>query len=226
MNGIHDIGGMHGFGPLVLEENEPVFHEPWEGRVMGIPRALGMRGISRTRYDIEQLAPEFYLRASYYERWLEALTLALLRKGVVSKEELGARIAYYQAHPDADVPRLEDPSMAAKAVAVLRTVSVPRQETGQTPRYLVGDHVRARNIHPSGHTRLPRYIRGRVGSVAGYVGLQGCPDTVPPTGPPGPQPLYSVRFTMEELWGPSAEPAEALYIDMWESYIEPIDDQR
>ena len=223
MNGIHDMGGMHGFGPIELEENEPVFHEPWEGRVIAMRRTIpDVSNPYGGRFLIESIPPDLYLKSSYYERWLLSFEDALLRKGLITAEELDEKTRFYRENPDAEVPRKEDRELAKSAGETLSTESTPNEHDGSgiVPRFGVGDSVKAANINISGHTRLPKYVRGRVGTVVKIYSAQDIQDHVPES-EKGPQPVYSVRFDGRELWGDSAEPNQNLYIDMWESYLEP-----
>jgi nitrile hydratase len=222
MNGIHDMGGMHGFGPIEIEENEPVFHESWEGRVLAMRRTLP--GVSRAyggRFLTESIPPHLYLNSSYYERWLLSFEDALLKKGLVTVEELDGKTRFFQENPDARVPRDGGPELPINLVESLYA-SAPSAhgESGIVPRFAEGDSVKAGNINISGHTRLPRYVRGKVGTVAKVYGAQDIQDHVAESDK-GPQPVYSVRFDGRELWGDMAEANQVLYIDMWESYLEP-----
>jgi nitrile hydratase len=171
------------------------------------------------RATIERMHPIHYLTTSYYEKWLYAKTQNLLANGAFTQEELDARIAYYRAHPQAEPPRRDDPEAAAAAVAASHAPYTHRKETGAQPAFAIGDRVRTRNIHPVGHTRLPRYVRGRNGVVVKYYGVQDFDDGLPGEKAP-PQPLYCVRFEGRELWGESAETNSTVYVDMWESYLE------
>ena len=226
MNGIHDMGGMHGFGPIEIEENEPVFHQPWEGRVYGIVTTIrdahDVYGPYGARFYIESIAPDKYLASGYYERWMLALENALVAKGMLSREELEARTTEYLDSPDSSVPRREDPEATRRVIENIRLrlplAKDPDANIG--PAFQVGDIVRARNINPMGHTRLPRYIRGRKGTIEKLYKIQDFQDHVPES-EQGPQPVYSVRFESAELWGAAAEGNQSLYIDMWESYLEP-----
>ncbi len=223
MNGIHDMGGMHGFGPIELEENEPVFHEPWEGRVRAMRSTLPeVSSPYGGRFLIESIPPDLYLKSSYFERWLLAFEDALLRKGVVTAEELDEKTRYYRENPDAEVPREVDPELSKSAVETLYTIrpTIEHDGSGIVPRFGVGNSVKVGNINISGHTRLPRYVRGKVGTVAKVYNAQGIQDHVPKS-EQGPQPVYSVRFDGRELWGDEAESNHLLYMDMWESYLEP-----
>ncbi|MFQ5933258.1 MAG: nitrile hydratase subunit beta [Dehalococcoidia bacterium] len=221
MNGIHDMGGMHGFGPVVREENEPVFHEPWEGRVFGMSIATG-RHAPFSRFDIESMDPAHYLASSYYERWLVRMEKGLIRSGYLTPEELDARTGHFLQDPNASVPRVEDPAKAKRVLKSMSTRHSPRRDVGVVPRFGIGDEVRARNINPPGHTRLPRYVRGKRGVVHRFHGVHDFQDTVPRSTDPQPQPVYSVRFDSRELWDEDAEPNQSLFIDMWQSYLEPV----
>jgi nitrile hydratase len=227
VNGIHDLGGMHGFGPVVREEDEPVFHEEWERRVFGMRRALP-RELNPTggmRYTIERMDPAAYLASGYYERWLGVIEAGLVEAGVVSPEQLAARLAYYRDNPLAMVPRRENPGQIERALARIREPQVLNRPDGLAPRFKVGDRVCARNLNPLGHTRLPRYVRGRYGLVARVYGIHDFQDTDPQGHPVGgAQAVYSVRFAGEELWGPSAETHSEVYLDLWDSYLEPADE--
>ena len=222
MNGPHDMGGMHGFGPVVREENEPVFHGEWEKRVQGVMRTAWARGlfnIDEMRHGIERMSPADYLASSYYERWLASAELLLAEKGVVSPEELDARVALLEANPDAPLPRYEDPAFVEGMRARL-TARPSYEREGPAPRFAVGDRVRARNVHPTGHTRLPRYARGKRGVIHTFRGCHIFPDAHAHGQGEQTQPLYSVRFEARELWDESAEAGGGVYLDLWETYLE------
>ena len=224
MNGVHDMGGMHGFGPVEREESEPVFHEPWEGRVAGMNRAAqanGLFNLDQMRYGIERMAPAEYLRASYYERWLATVERNLVERGLISPAEVETRLAHLREHPAEPLPRREDPALAERVAAGLKRRPSHRRESTATPRFKVGDRVVARNIHPKGHTRLPRYARGKPGTVVRYHGAHVFPDASALGQGDQPQPLYTVRFEARDLWSDAAEPAEQIHLDLWESYLEP-----
>lgn len=222
MNGPHDMGGMHGFGPIVREENEPIFHEEWERTVFAMLRVIRTRGlinIDESRHGIERMPPAEYLAASYYERWLASLERNLVEKGLISQQELDERVALLREHPETPRPEREDPELVA-----LMNEPVSQQELyqrqGVGARFGVGHRVVTRNIHPTGHTRLPRYSRGKRGTIHAFRGYFVFPDTHAHGKGEFPQPMYTVAFEGEELWGPSSEPRERVYIDLWESYLE------
>jgi len=224
MNGIHDMGGMHGFGKVLHEDDEPVFHETWEGRVMGIRRSLVKHDIYKPfnfRFSVESLSPAEYLSSSYYERHLRATENAAITKGLITREEMDDRMEYFRQNPDALPARREDPKESEQIQQITFRLQPLHRDTGATPAFHVGDVVRARNINPLGHTRLPRYIRGKTGTVVKYYGNHDLPDIDMDGKTSPPQPIYSVQFEAAELWGTSAEENQLLFIDMWEGYIEP-----
>ncbi len=222
MNGVHDMGGMHGFGPIPIETNEPVFHEPWEGRVYGL-NAVGrlFPNIDASRHAIETLPPADYLTFSYYEKWLRRTQLRLLELGVVTEAELDARVAHYEAHPEEPAPRRSDPAVEERARRRFERAGPLHRPGGSAPRFAAGDVVRTRNINPPGHTRLPRYARGKLGVIHIVHGSHDFPDTNAHGLGPQPQGIYSVRFEAAELWGPDAEGRGFVHLDLWDSYLEP-----
>jgi nitrile hydratase subunit beta len=218
MNGIHDMGGMHGMGRVVYEEKEPVFHEPWEGRVFAITRATGAWGkwnIDASRYAIEVLPPTDYLRMSYYEKWLARIIEMLVAYGLVTREEI-------QTGKPAARSQKTTPPLTASGVADLvgRGRSYSRPDAAVEARFQVGQTVRARNINPEGHTRVPRYVRGKEGVVGRHHGIFVFPDTNANFLGEQPQHLYSVRFVARELWGEGASPRDSVHLDLWDSYLE------
>ena len=223
MNGVHDMGGIHGFGPIRREKTEPVFHAPWEGRVFGILQALGPHGIHDPhglRSAIERMEPARYLASSYYERWLLVTERALLERGVLASDELDAKTGFFREHPDAPPTRKEDPQIRDRILGPVYQRQSPHREVGIGPRFSMGDPVTVRNVHPRGHTRLPRYVRGKRGVVTRIHGVHDFHDAVPEGRKDEPQPVYNVRFDARNLWGDAAESNHSLYIDMWESYLD------
>jgi nitrile hydratase len=219
MNGAHDMGGVMGFGPVVAEKDEPVFHFEWERRVRAMTMAMGApmgSNIDQGRFAREDRSPSDYLSKSYYELWFAGLTRMLLDRDLVTTEELRAGLS---THPAKPVPRL----LKAEDVASVLAKGRSYQRTIQEPaRFKTGDRVRARNMHPTGHTRLPRYVRGHVGTVMHEHGAHVFPDSNAAGLGEAPQWLYNIRFTGRELWGEAADPAVTVSVDAWESYLEPI----
>jgi nitrile hydratase beta subunit len=217
MNGVHDLGGMQGFGPIVREVNEPLFHAPWEARVCAVAELTMSRdyfNIDAFRHGIERMEPAHYLRAPYYERWLATTELNLIEGGFLTGEELNARTELLRKHPEAKLPR--------SAVATM-TEAPEKSPDSPLPisRFALGDAVVTRNVHPPGHTRLPRYARGKRGIVQRLHGAQIFPDTNAHGLGENPQPLYVIQFDAHELWGESAESSQTVWLDVWESYLEP-----
>jgi nitrile hydratase len=226
MDGVHDLGGMHGFGPVEREKNEPPFHARWEAAVVAIMRAT--RGpfynIDEFRHGIERMDPAHYLASSYYEHWLDGIARLLDEKGVVSSGELDARTSFYRERPGAPaigVVTGPPPTPHARR----RADDTSFREPTAPPRFPVGAAVVTRNIHPVGHTRLPRYARGKHGIIAAHRGCHVFPDTNAHGQGEQPQHVYSVCFGAQELWGEAAEPNQRVYIDLWESYLRPDGDR-
>jgi len=227
MDGIHDVGGMHGFGPVERESDEPVFHAPWEAAVVAIMRAAGTRGIyniDEFRHGIERMDPAHYLASGYYEHWLDGITRVLLEKGVIGAEELGARTEFFGARPEAPAAAALSGPPLPRAAANADWLQSAVRDAAIAPRFAPGDAVVTRAFHPRGHTRLPRYARGKRGVIAAVHGVHVFPDTNAHGLGEQPQPLYSVRFEGRELWGESAEPNQLVHLDLWESYLSPAGD--
>jgi len=212
------VGGMDGFGPVVSELDEPVFNAAWEGRAYALAMSsLRMRAAQinqdEFRHAVERIPPARYLASSYYERWLAAAEILLVEHGIVTREELLAK----------ESPAI-DPALIANAVATRAPAAVKEKPGAKPPRarFAKGARVRARNLNPSGHTRLPRYVRGKAGVVARDWGVFVFPDTNAHHAGTKPQHCYSVVFDARELWGKSASSRERVHIDLWEDYLEPI----
>jgi nitrile hydratase beta subunit len=209
MNGVHDVGGMQDMGSINHEANEPVFHERWEGRVYAMNNVLGAWrkwNLDTSRWVKEQFAPGDYFRMSYYERWYYGLVRLLVDSKLVSRAEIES------GKPAKGSPRVTPPLPAQQR----------RERVGASARFQVGQRVRARNIHPAGHIRLPRYARGRFGTIEKDHGVYTLPDTNATFLGENPQHVYSVRFEARELWGEQAKPQDEVYIDMWDVYLEAV----
>ena len=219
MDGIHDMGGMDGYGKVEPEADEPVFHEPWEGRVMAMNRAMGTTGtftIDRARFFRESLPPSVYVCASYYQKWFLGLRQMLLDHGLIDADEVQAGHAL---RPGVALKRgpftLDDLPRVMTRGRFGRPASAPA-------RFQIGERVRARNIHPLGHTRLPRYVRGHVGTIERIHGAHVFPDSAAAGQGEHPQWLYTVVFDSRELWGDEADPTVSISVDAFESYLEAI----
>jgi nitrile hydratase subunit beta len=223
LNGVHDIGGMDGFGPIHRETDEPVFHEPWESRVFGMAMVGGGLPpitLDARRHQLELLSPVQYLSSSYYERWLARIDAALVEAGALTREEIDERMQQFAADPDLPVPRRTDPAQADDIANVSRAGRPVTRKIRQKPRLAVGDKIVTRNLNPHGHTRLPRYTRSKRGVIVAHHGAHVFPDTNAHGLGENPQHLYTVRIAMRKLWGDNAEPNESVLIDLWESYLE------
>jgi nitrile hydratase len=218
MNSIHDMGGMTCFGPVVREENEPLFHAPWEQRVFAMTMlSVGsLVTLDELRHGIERMDPAHYLESPYYEHWLASLETLAVEHGLLTKEELATGLSQTQQ------VRSKSP-LPPEAVPIVVSKGAPcdRPAGRRKPRFSVGDTVTAKNLNPSGHTRLPRYVRGKQGVINLVHGTFVYPDTNAHGGGERPQPLYNVRFSARELWGPTSARRDHLYIDLWEDYLEP-----
>jgi nitrile hydratase subunit beta len=216
VNGAHDMGGVHGFGPVVAEADEPYFHADWERRVLGLVIAIGAAGrwnIDKSRFARENRPPPEYLSLSYYEIWLAGLERLLLEAGLITPEEL-ERGEAAPGEPIRVLAAEEVPGMLARGGPADRP---PAREA----RFSTGDRVRTRNLHPRTHTRLPRYARGHIGEIERVHGCHVFPDRHA-YGDEDPQWLYTVRFDATELWGPDADPRSTVSFDAFEPYLEPV----
>jgi nitrile hydratase len=218
MNGVHDMGGMDGFGKVEVEPNEPMFHAPWESRVLAMVRAMGAAGafnIDTSRFYREALPPHVYLSSSYYKKWLLGLEDLLVDKDYVEREEFDASQAMAPAKPLARGKFTRDQVERIMTRGKFgRPAPVPAQ-------FKAGDSVRAKNMHPVTHTRLPRYVRGHVGVVERDHGCHVFPDTAAIEAGENPQWLYTVVFDGRELWGADTDPTVKISIDVFEPYLEP-----
>lgn len=241
MNGVHDMGGTHGHGPVRLEPDEPLFHAPWERRALGVTLAMGAAGgwnIDQSRAVRESLPPAQYLGSSYYQIWIAALERLLLQRGLVNEAELAAGHALQapgrlprvlQAKDVDDVLARGTPyrrDLPPEATADAAASQVAPASRGSAGHFSVGDRVRARTWNPPGHTRLPRYVRGHVGTVLRCHGAHVYPDhhAADPAALQAPElarPLYTVVFSARELWGPQGHPLDEVTVEAWEDYLEP-----
>lgn len=217
MNGVHDMGGMHGFGKVEPESDEPPFHASWEKRVLAMQRAIRSTrawNIDMSRDALERLPAKLYLAASYYERWALGMETSALEKGLIDADEMAAGHA------------LRPGKLVARAMTkndidqVYARGSFSRPPSRQA-RFKAGDRVRTRNINPPTHTRLPRYARDREGVIEAVRGCHVFPDSVTTGGGENPQWLYTVVFDGRQLWGANADPTLKVSVEAFEPYIEP-----
>ncbi len=218
MNGIHDLGGLTGFGPVLAEKSEPVFHADWQRRIFALNMAsLAFLGpVDRARHAIERMSSLEYLATGYYEHWIAAIVTMAKDLGYVTDRE----IATGQVGHRKPVPH---PAPSATMIEGLIRGGMPanRDDRRTKPAFDLGAQVRARNVEITGHTRLARYVRGKFGVVTAVHGSHVFPDTVAHDKGEQPQPLYTVRFEAKELWGDKVTRRDCVYIDLWESYLEP-----
>ena len=218
MNGIHDMGGMQDMGAVRYEKEEPVFHERWESRVFAMFIAAGAWrkwNLDAFRHTREVLPPAEYLRLSYYEQWFLGLQDLLVRRGLVTAAEMAS------GEPAAGTAKATPPLTSEMIPATLPTRIHANRDVPLPARFAIGQRVRARNINPTGHTRLPRYARGKVGTIHLDHGVYVFPDTNAHFLGEQPQHVYSVRLMARELWGDQAPPRDSVYLDMWDDYLEP-----
>jgi nitrile hydratase len=219
MDGVHDMGGMDGFGKVEPEPNEPVFHQRWEGRVLAMSRAIGVFRawtIDTSRYAIEKMAPSIYLTRSYYEKWFLRNQNLLIERGLIDADEVAAGRALRRAR---NLTR--GPFSPADVDKVTKRASYSRPAQASA-RFKIGDRVRTKNIHPATHTRLPRYARGHQGVVERLHGAHVFPDSVTVGKGEDPQWLYTVRFDAKEIWGADADPKLKVSIEAFEPYLEHV----
>ena len=216
MNTIHDCGGMHGFG-AVDPRDDAIFHADWEKRIAAILACSAFNGLSvfdENRRAAESMPPVEYLETPYFGRWLYMIQTLAQEKGVATRAEIAA------GHAAADGARWSGPTIAAADVpAAFRAGGSTRADVATPPRFAPGDTVTVKVMHPTGHTRLPRYARGKRGTVVRLHGGFTFPDTRAHGQGDHPQHLYCVRFTARELWGDDAPARDSLCLDLWDSYL-------
>ena len=218
MNSVHDMGGMHGMGPIQNEKDEPVFHERWEARTFALTLVMAAWRkwtLDGSRHERELIPAAEYLRMSYYEKWLAALVELLVKSSLVTGAEVES------GKPAPSSPKAIPPLTADKVLPLVARGQPASRDVALVPRFQLGQRVRARNIHPTGHTRLPRYTRGKLGTIDRDHGVFVFPDTNAHFLGEKPQHVYSVRFAASELWGDQAAPRDAVCVDIWDDYLEP-----
>jgi nitrile hydratase len=215
MNGIHDMGGQHGFGKVEVEADEPVFHERWEARVFGIVRSFGGGNIDAGRHSLERLDPVTYLENGYYGRWFAALVRTLVGAGALSEDEIASRMKE---------PAGAKPKEGKRGEVARQPQPVNYEREIDAPRlFRIGDEVVTRNHQPAGHTRLPAYARCRRGVIVFAHPAMVFPDDNAHGRGENPQYLYTVCFAGRELWGDQAEAETSVHLDLFESYLAPVE---
>lgn len=221
MNGIHDMGGMHGLGKVEVERDEPVFHSEWEKSVfvmMMSTLSRGLYNLDEFRHSIERMRPVNYLASRYYEHWLHSIEDNLISKGIITKEELEERIKQVDSG-QSTTKKKDDPELTESLLSLVRNGGSTSREVPQPPKFKAGDPVVARNINPIGHTRLPRYVRGKKGVVEKVHNAFVLPDSNAHLNGESPEYVYSIRFEGSDVWGDTCESNETLHVDLWESYL-------
>ncbi|MFO1061756.1 MAG: nitrile hydratase subunit beta [Dongiaceae bacterium] len=215
MIGIHDLGGLRGFGPVAAEADEPVFHEPWQARAFAVNILGGRWTAPEFRASIERMPPVEYLATSYYEHWLHQMEEFFLASGLITAEELA------QGRSAGPPPAGQPPAIPPeRVVPMLRKGDSCRAPIATPPRFAPGQRVVVTLDNPPTHSRVPAYVRGRTGTVtAGHGGFwfadaqaQGILDRS--------DHLYTVRFAAVDLWGRNGGANDAVYVDLHESYLE------
>ena len=217
MNGVHDMGGMHGFGKVEPDADDRPFHASWEARVLAMQRAIRAArawNIDMSRDAIERQPPHRYLSASYYERWLMGMETCVVEKGLIDPDELAAGRALRPGKPVAHVMTKDDLGRTFTRGSFSRP-------SARDARFKPGDRVRTRNINPPTHTRLPRYARDQEGLIEAVRGCHVFPDSVTTGHGEDPQWLYTVVFNARQLWGADADPTLTVSIEAFEPYLEP-----
>lgn len=209
MNGGQDLGGMMGFGPVVDEENEPIFHARWEARVLAMTLAMGALGlwnIDKGRHARENRPPSQYLNWSYYQIWLAGLEELMNANNLLGETDTARS---HNLTP-----------LAPENVAVTLAKGGPADRPANTPpRYGPGDTITTNIENPHCHTRLPRYLRGKKGTIIAVHGCHVFPDDAAHDRGENPQWLYGVRFNARDLWGSTANPNDHVHADLWEPYF-------
>ncbi len=216
MNGPHDLGGLDGFGPVMKEANEPVFHSPWEKRVFGMfPTLMALRffNLDELRHAMERMSFASYLTSSYYEHWLHSFETLLVEKGVLTADELSSGKASSPQGPSDSMLTPESANGLARSGASTRI------DLDVAASFRVGQSVLAKNIHPMGHTRLPRYARGKVGEVVEDHGVFVFADSHGQGTGASPQHLYGVKFLATELFGDDSPPNDSVTLDLWDDHL-------
>jgi nitrile hydratase beta subunit len=216
MDGAQDMGGVPGFGPVMPEVDEPVFHAKWEGRIFAMTLAMAKPGkwnIDMSRFAREKLPREDYLSKTYFQIWLVGLERLLMDRDLVAPDEIETG--------QIRLPQKNVPALTADEVAgALRGGGPSKRESTQPARFAIGDRVRMKMINPPTHTRLPRYVRGHVGVIELLHGTHVFPDSNAVGKGEDPQWLYTVRFDSRELWGEEGDSSVMVSVDAWDSYLE------
>jgi nitrile hydratase len=222
-----DLGGRKGFGAVEIEPDEPVYHERWEGSVIaGILATImaGLYNVDQFRAGIDDLEPLSYLTIGYYRRWLHTLEVNCTSAGVFSPEELEARIAEIAEPTSPPRQALQDPAIGEALRELVEKGASNARPVSRAPRFRPGDRVRGRTFPDARHVRIPGYAQGRVGMVRVVHEAFVFPDTNLRNEGENPEHVYSVAFAARDLW-PDADEHTTVHVDLWESYLEPADEE-
>ena len=217
MDGVHDLGGREGFGPILDKDDDKAFHAAWEERAFGLKQASGGASswtIDWFRYCRELAVPLDYLTRPYFDQWVTTLAAQLIDEGYLTLDEIRAAAARFAPHPS--LPP-QAPGAARAYVKILRSFAA---SVNAPPRFAVGDRGRCRLNGGPGHTRLPMYVRGRAGLIHAHHGGHVLPDASA-RGESRGEHLYTVRFACADLWPEASASKDSVFIDLWESYLEP-----
>lgn len=220
MDGAQDMGGVAGFGPVVPEPNEPVFHAEWERRAFAVTLAMAKPGgwnIDMSRFARENRSSADYLAMSYYQIWLAGLDRLMAERGLVQPDEIAAGRMLHPPKPGVSALK------PSEVEPMLRRGGPTEREAAHSARFKIGERVRARNISPPTHIRLPRYVRGHVGTIERLHGCHVFPDSNAHGKGEDPHWLYTVTFSGADLWPDAPDPRLKVSVDAWEPYLEAID---
>jgi nitrile hydratase beta subunit len=222
---------MHGFGPVIREDNEPAFHTEWERSIFASSQLVLFQGligsVDAFRHAIERMGNASYLSTSYYEHWLAGTETRLIENGVITEDELQARIEAVRNDPASFAlpPAAGPDELSQLAVGLVKAGDSSLRQIDSAPRFAGGDEVVTTVRSPTGHTRMPRYARGRRGRIVLHHGAHVLADASAHDLGECPEHLYTVRFEASELWGDCAEGRGSVSIDLWESYLDPAEEQ-
>ncbi|MGE3795007.1 MAG: nitrile hydratase subunit beta [Dehalococcoidia bacterium] len=228
MNGVFDLGGTDGLGPINPPAEEPIFRAEWEKPAFTMFAACfraGWFGVDQFRHGIEVMDPAVYLKAPYYEHWMHTFEHYGIGGGHIDADELDRRTQYYLENPEAPLPEHEQSQELLDFVNAVVPAGAPAgRESDKIPRFKVGDIVRMSTDSPFGHSRRARYTRGKVAEVTAHHGSFIYPDSAGNGNGDAPEHLYTLRFTAQELWGPNTgDPNGVVYFDAWDPYLEIVD---
>ena len=223
MDGIHDLGGRHGFGPIVHPDDEPVFHSDWERTVLVMFPAMAMAGafnLDEFRHGMEKIPPHDYITARYYEHWIDSMVHYGVRCGIFDPDDLERRTQHYLENPDEPLPPSSKPEMVETLRGLIASGDDYTRPRDEPARFAEGDTVTVRSEPSTGHTRRAGYVRGRTGTIETVHGSYVYPDTNAMGEGECPEYVYTVGFSGEELWGDEGANT-TVYIDLWEPYLLP-----